>query len=111
MGVGCGLPAWIGEAEQRGGVACVEAATLQARSEGFNLERKAETGEMWLLVRGRGWGGRYFRGSRKFGIASAKKIGTQSVIRHGPLFRHGPKIFCAASHTVGYNKLCGIYLI
>ena len=21
------------------------------------------------------------------------------------------KIFCAASHTVGYNKLCGIYLI
>ena len=27
---------------------------LQARSEGFNLERKAETGEMWLLVRGGG---------------------------------------------------------
>ena len=27
---------------------------LQARSEGFNLERKAERGEMWLLVRGRG---------------------------------------------------------
>ena len=47
---------------------------LQARSEGFNLERKAETGEMWLLVRGRGRGGRYFRGSRKFGIASAKKL-------------------------------------
>ena len=45
---------------------------LQARSEGFNLERKAETGEMWLLVRGRGRGGRYFRESRKFGIASAK---------------------------------------
>ena len=34
-------------------VAGVEAA-LQARSEGFNLERKAETGEMWLLVRGGG---------------------------------------------------------
>ena len=46
---------------------------LQARSEGFNLERKAEIGEMWLLVRG-GRGGRYFRGSRKFGIASAKKL-------------------------------------
>ena len=29
-------------------------AALQARSEGFNLERKAETGEMWLLVRARG---------------------------------------------------------
>ena len=27
---------------------------LQARSEGFNLERKAETGGMWLLVRGGG---------------------------------------------------------
>ena len=51
-----------------------EAAALQARSEGFNLERKAERGEMWLLVRGRGRGGRYFRGSRKFGIASAKKL-------------------------------------
>ena len=50
MGVGCGLPAWIGEAEQREGVSPM----LQARSEGFNLEKKAETGEMWLLVRGRG---------------------------------------------------------
>ena len=47
---------------------------LQARSEGFNLERKAERGEMWLLVRGRGRAGRYFRGSQKFGIASAKKL-------------------------------------
>ena len=47
---------------------------LQASSEGLNLERKAERGEMWLLVRGRGRGGRYFRGSRKFGIASAKKL-------------------------------------
>ena len=27
---------------------------LQARSEGFNLERKAEIGEMQLLVRGGG---------------------------------------------------------
>ena len=40
-----------------------EEAVLQARSEGFNLERKAETGEMWLLVRGRGRGGRYFHES------------------------------------------------
>ena len=48
-------------------------AALQARSEGFNLERKAETGEMWLLVRGRGRGGRYFCGSQKFGISLAKK--------------------------------------
>ena len=28
-----------------------EEAALQARSEGLNLERKAETREMWLLVR------------------------------------------------------------
>ena len=27
---------------------------LQARSGGFNSERKAETGEMWLLVSGGG---------------------------------------------------------
>ena len=27
-------------------------AALQTRSEGFNLERKAETGTMWLLVKG-----------------------------------------------------------
>ena len=70
MGVGCGLPAWIGEAEQRGGVS----PALQTRSEGFKLERKAERGEIWLLVRGMGRGGRYFHGSRKFGIASAKKL-------------------------------------
>ena len=40
-----------------------------------------------------------------------KKTSAQSVITHGPLFRHGPKIFCVASHTVGYNKRCGMYLI
>ena len=62
-GVGCGLPAWIDEAEQHEGGSPVRGATLQARSEGFNLERKAEIGEMWFLVRGRGRGGRYFRGS------------------------------------------------
>ena len=54
MGVGCGLPAWIGGAEQREGGSPARGAALQARSEGFNLERKAETGEMWLLVRRRG---------------------------------------------------------
>ena len=55
MGVECGLLAWIDEAEQReGGRVAGEEAALQARSEGFNLESKAKTGEMWLLVRGRG---------------------------------------------------------
>ena len=106
MGVGCGLPAWIGEAEQRGGGSPV----LQIRSEGVNLEKKAETGEMWLLVRGG-------RGEVDISVEAEnlespqQKNGAQSVIRHGPLFRHGLKIFCAASHMVGYNKLCGIYLI
>ena len=90
MGVGCGLPAWIEEAEQRER-GSPEAAALQARSEGFNLERKAERGEMWLLVRGRGRGGRYFRGSRKFGIASAKKLARK-----------------VSSDTVPYLELCTI---
>ena len=65
MGVGCGLPAWIDEAEQREGGSPARGVALQARSEGLNLERKVEIGEMWLLVRG-GRGGRYFRESRKF---------------------------------------------
>ena len=67
---------WIIFLDRRGRAACRRVAdeevALQARSEGFNLERKAETGEMWLLVRGRR-GCRYFCGSQKFGIASAKK--------------------------------------
>ena len=92
MGVGCGLPAWIGEAEQReGGSPARGGAALQARSEGFNLERKAERGEMWLLVRGRGRGGTYFCGSRKFGIASAKKLARK-----------------VSSDTVPYSELCTI---
>ena len=49
---------WITCLDRGGRAACrrvadEEAAELQARSEGFNLERKGETGEMWLLVRGR----------------------------------------------------------
>ena len=54
MGVWCGLPTWIDEAEQHEGGSPARGAALQARSEGFNLERKAKIGEMWLLVRGRG---------------------------------------------------------
>ena len=49
---------WITCLDRRGRAAwrrvTGEEAALQARSEGFNLERKAETWEMWLLVRGRG---------------------------------------------------------
>ena len=35
----------------------------------------------------------------------SEKTGTKSVIRRCS------RIFCTASHTVGDNKLCGIYLI
>ena len=74
------------------------------------MERKAKRGKMWLLVRGRG--GEVDISVEAENLESLQpKTGAQSVIRHGSLFRHGPKIFCAASHTVGYNKLCGIYLI
>ena len=79
-------------------------------SEGFNLERKADIGEMWLLARGRGE--RYiFTRKPKIWNRFSEKTGAQSVIRHGPLFKHGPKIFRATSHMVGYNKLCGAYWI
>ena len=104
---------------------------LQARSEGFNLERKAEIGEMWLLVRGRGQGGRYFHESRKFGTLQprnwrAKCHQTRSLIqsrlwtvviapsllsRMHTILRRCSKIFCVASHMVGDTKLCAIYLI
>ena len=49
---------WITCLDRRGRAAwrrvAGEEAALQTRSEGFNLERKVETGEMWLLVRERG---------------------------------------------------------
>ena len=47
---------------------------LQERSEGFNLERKAENRGNVAFGKGEGQGGRYFHGSQKFGIASAKKL-------------------------------------
>jgi len=91
MGVSCGLAAWIDEAEQCEGGPPARGAALQARSEGFNLKRNAETEEMWLLVRGRGQGGIYFRGSRKFWIALAKKL-----------------LCNVSSDTVPYSELCMI---
>ena len=58
---------------------------LQARSEGFNLERKAETGEMWLLLRGSG--GEVDISAEAENLESLqRKTGAQSVIRHDPLF-------------------------
>ena len=33
------------------------------------------------------------------------------ISRMHTIIRRCSKIFCVASHTVGYNKLCGIYLI
>ena len=63
------------------------------------------------FVKGKGAGRYIFPRKPKIWNRFSQKTGAQSVIRHGHLFRHGPKIFCAASHSVGYNKLCGIYMI
>ena len=95
------------------------------------MERKAETEEMWLLVRGRG--GEVDISTKAENVESlqpknrrAKCHQTRSLIQSGlwtvaiapsrvsrmcTILRRCSKIFCAASHTVGYNKLCGIYLI
>ena len=130
MGVGCGLPAWINEAETREGGSPASQAALQARSEGFNLERKAEIGEMWLLVRE---GGEVDISVEAENLESlqrknwgAKCHQTRSLIQSGlwtiavapsrvscmhTILRQCSKIFYARSHTVGDNKLCGIYLI
>ena len=58
---------------------------MQARSEGFNLQRKEETGEMWLLVRVAGEVDIFAEAENLESLQ--RKTGTQSVIRHGPLFR------------------------
>ena len=42
MGDGCGLPTWIGEAEQREGGSPERGVAMQVRSEGFNLDNKEE---------------------------------------------------------------------
>ena len=89
MGVGCGLPAWIDEAEKHEGGSPARRRRCKQGVMVFNLKRKVETGEIWILVRGRG--GRYFRGSRKFGIASAKKLARK-----------------VSSDTVPYSELCTI---
>ena len=62
---------------------------LQARSEGFNLERKAETWEMWLLVRGRG--GEVDISVEAENLESAKKLARK-----------------VSSDTVPYSELCTI---
>ena len=86
---------------------------------------------MWLLVRGRG--GEVDISAEAENLESlqpknwrAKCHQTRSLIQSGlwtvavtpshirrmrTILRRCSKIFCAASHTVGYNKLCGIYLI
>ena len=38
-------------------------------------------------------------------------VAPSRVSRMRTILRQCSTIFCAASHTVGYNKLCGIYLI
>ena len=91
MGVGCGLPAWIDEAEQpeRGSPTRRRRCKQGVKVSTWKGRRKE--GEMWLLVKGRGRGGRYFRGSQKFGIASAKKLARK-----------------VSSDWVPYSELCTI---
>ena len=38
-------------------------------------------------------------------------VAPSRVSRMRTILQRCSKIFCAASHTGGYNKLCGIYLI
>ena len=100
-------------------------------NEGFNLERKVETGEMWLLVRGRG--GEVDISAEAKNLESlqrknwhAKCHQTRSLIQSGlwtiadepsrvshrrTIHRRCSRIFCTASHMVDDNKLCGINLI
>ena len=86
---------------------------------------------MWLLVRGRGgevdisaeaeileslqrknWRAKYHQTwsliqSGLWTVAAAPS----RIIRMRTIVQRCSKIFCAASHTVGDNKLCAIYLI
>ena len=54
MGVGCGLPAWIDEAEQREGGSPARRRCCKQGVKVSTWKGKAEIGEMWLLVRGGG---------------------------------------------------------
>ena len=94
MGVGCGLPAWIGETEQcEGGSPArrrwlckqgVKVSTWKGRGKRGNVS----------FVKGEVRGGRYFRGSRKFGIASDKKLARK-----------------VSSHTVPYSDMVRRYFV
>ena len=44
-------------------------------------------------------------------IKNYRYVGDVSVSHRRTIHRRCSKIFCAASHTVGDNKLCAIYLI
>ena len=77
--------------------------------------------EMWLLVGGRGWGDRYFRGGNFFSLGAARNW-RASVIQTGAWTvddeascvsqtRRCAKIFYIASHTILSSKLFVVYLI
>ena len=55
MGVGCGLPAWIAEAEQReGGSPARRQRRCKQGVKVSTWKGRRKEGEMWLLVRGGG---------------------------------------------------------
>ena len=112
------------EGRQRGGDTTNREWRFQLGKEGKNMGNVD-------FGKGEGRGGRYFHRSRKFGIASAKNWRTKyhqtwSLIQSGlwtvavapsrisrmrTILWRCSKTICVASHTVGYNKLCGLYLI
>ena len=54
MGVRCGLPAWIDEAEQREGGSLTRRRRCKQGVKVSTWKGRRKEGEMWLLVRGRG---------------------------------------------------------
>ena len=90
MGVGCRLPAWIGEAEQREGGSPARRRRCKQGVKVSTWKGRRKRGNV-AFGKGEGQGGRYFRGSRKFGIALAKKLARK-----------------VSSDTIPYSELCMI---
>ena len=70
---------------------------------------------MWLLVKGRGWGDRYFHDGRKI-LLGATRNWRASVVQAWELdcvnqTRQCAKIFYIASHTILSSKLFVVYLV
>ena len=86
MGVGCGLPAWIGEAKQHEGRSSARGRRCKqgVKVSTWKGRRKQEKCGFWYG----GGGGEVDISAEAENLESLQqKNGAQSVIRHGPLFR------------------------